>query len=70
MVTLIIAVFALAIVLEATGHVAFRGRLLLIHTYRWCRGRLRSSYASPYAPAPLRRPTPLPGARVIVDIYP
>ena len=28
--TLIIAIFALAIALEATGHVVFRGRLILL----------------------------------------
>lgn len=36
---LIVAIFALAIALEATGHIEFRGRLFLLRsaTGTWCR---------------------------------
>ena len=38
----ILAIFALVIALEATGHVVFRGRLFLLRGGRWSLRRLRS----------------------------
>jgi hypothetical protein len=35
MASLIMAIFALAIALEATGHIVFRGRLIPLHRGRW-----------------------------------
>ena len=38
---LILAIFALVIALEATGHVVFRGRLILLRGDRWLLIRAR-----------------------------
>ena len=35
MAIVILAIFALVIALEATGHVVFRGRLILLRGGRW-----------------------------------
>jgi hypothetical protein len=43
---LILAIFALVIALEATGHVVFRGRLILLRGGRWLLIRARAAASS------------------------